>query len=225
MCGRFTLVSDLDLILHRFQLVNSNIEHVQRYNIAPSQMVLSILSDGEERRAEELRWGLIPFWARDKKIGFQMINARAETLTEKPTFKHPFKRQRCLVVADSFYEWKKENGNKTPMRVRLKSGKLFSFAGLWSRWTSTDGDEINSCTIITTRPNELMENIHDRMPVILRPEDEETWLNTSIQEPDLLHHFLEPYDADQMEVYEVSPVVNSPKNCGPECIEPANINP
>lgn len=220
MCGRFTLVSDIDLILHRFNLLYSNADHVPRYNIAPSQQVLAIVSDGEERRLGQLRWSLIPFWAKDAKIGYKMINARAETVAEKATFKHPLKRQRCLIPADSFYEWKKDNDKKTPMRIRLKSGDTFAFAGLWSRWTSPEGEEVCSCTIITTRPNKLMENIHNRMPVILRSEDEDAWLDTSIQDTEFLQQFLNPYDADQMEAYEVSSAVNSPKNAGPECIKP-----
>lgn len=220
MCGRFTLVSDMDLILHRFKLAYTDVEHAPRYNIAPSQQVLAIISDGKERRIGHLKWGLIPHWAKDERIGYKMINARAETLAEKPSFKHLFKRRRCLIPADGFYEWKKENGKKTPMRIRLKSGEPFAFAGLWSRWVSPDGRDVYSCTIVTTRPNRLMETIHDRMPVILRPEGEEVWLDKSIEEPELLHNFLEPYDADEMEAYEVSTIVNSPKHNDPQCIEP-----
>lgn len=221
MCGRFTLVSDMDLILHS-HLMYSNIDYVPRYNIAPSQPVLAIISDGKKRRLGQLKWGLIPFWEKDAKIGYKMINARAETLAEKASFKHPFKRQRCLILADSFYEWKRENGKKIPMRIHLKSGEPFAFAGLWSRWQSSEGEEINTCTIITTRPNSLMEDIHDRMPVILREEDEGTWLDRSIEDTDFLQNLLEPYPAEEMEAYEVSKVVNSPNNDIPACIEPAS---
>lgn len=220
MCGRFTLVSDMDLILHRFNVAYAGVDHIPRYNIAPSQSVLAIISDGKERRIGQLRWGLIPFWAKDAKIGYKMINARAETVAEKVSFKHPFKRQRCLIPADSFYEWKQENGKKVPMRIRLKNGEPFAFAGLWSRWVSPEGEEIHSCTIITTRPNELVKNIHDRMPVILRPEDEDMWLDRTIQEPEFLQQLLKPYEADRMEAYQVSTTVNSPKNDSPECIKP-----
>lgn len=220
MCGRFTLVSNLDLILHRFNVAYADVDHVPRYNIAPSQQVLAIVSDGEKRRMGQLRWGFIPFWAKDMKIGHKMINARAETLSEKASFKHPLKRQRCLIPADSFYEWKRDENKKRPVRVRLKSREPFAFAGLWSRWTSPDGKAIYSCTIVTTRPNSLMEDIHDRMPVILRPEDEEMWLDRTIEEPEMLQQLLKPYDADKMEAYEVSTEVNSPRHDSPECIKP-----
>lgn len=221
MCGRFTLVSPLDLIVYRFKVAYGHrTEHVARYNIAPSQDVLAIINDGQNNRLGKLRWGLIPRWAKDPKIGHKMINARAETLAEKPSFKYSFKRQRCLIPADSFYEWKRAGGRKIPMRIRLKSGELFAFAGLWSRWVSPEGQAIHTCTIITTRPNELMKDIHDRMPVILRKEDEDAWLDPRNQDTEYLRQFLEPYDGKQMEAYEVSTVVNSPKNDGPECIEP-----
>lgn len=220
MCGRFTLVSDLDLILHRFNLLYANVEYVPRYNIAPSQQVLAVVSDSRERRLGQLRWGLIPFWAKDPKIGYKMINARAETVAEKASFKHSFKRQRCLIPADGFYEWKKEGNRKRPMRVRLKSGEPFAFAGLWSRWTSPEGEEVHSCTILTTRPNSLMKNIHDRMPVILRKEDEDVWLDRTVEDPEFLQQLLEPYDADQMDAYEVSTVVNSPKTDSADCVKP-----
>jgi putative SOS response-associated peptidase YedK len=146
-----------------------------------------------------------------------MINARAETLNEKPTFKHPFRRQRCIIPADGFYEWKKTDG-KQPYRIKLKSGELFGFAGLWDRW-ERDGQEVYSCTIITTEPNELMASIHNRMPVILDRKDENDWLNSNIDDTDFLRTFLRPYNEDEMEAYPVSTQVNSPKNNYPSLIE------
>ncbi|WP_044748965.1 SOS response-associated peptidase [Bacillus alveayuensis] len=220
MCGRFTLTIDENKVLDRFNAVKANdFEYVRRYNIAPSQAVLAIVNDGEKNRLGQLRWGLVPFWAKDIKIGYKMINARAETLAEKPAFKHAFKRQRCIIPADGFYEWKKALKGKQPMRIKLKSDEVFGFAGLWDRWKSPEGTVIHSCTIITTEPNELMADIHNRMPVILRKEDEETWLNRSIEDNDLLHDLLKPFPADEMEAYEVSTLVNSPKNDVPELIK------
>lgn len=220
MCGRFTLISPLDVILHRFKLVNNGIDYVPRYNIAPSQQVLAIISDGEERRIGRLRWGLVPYWAKDVKLGYKMINARAETLAEKPSFKRSFQRRRCIIPADGFYEWRQGPDSKQPVRIRLKSKEPFAFAGLWDRWQSEDGDVVTSCTIVTTKANELLRDIHHRMPVILRPQDEAVWLDRTINDTDFLQQLLVPYPTEQMEVYNVSDVVNSAKNEGPECIEP-----
>lgn len=149
-----------------------------------------------------------------------MINARAETVDEKPSFKHNLQRKRCLVVADGFYEWKKEGSTKRPHRITLKSNELFGFAGLWDTWNSPTGDSINSCSIITTTPNELMAEIHDRMPVILSRDSELVWLDQSVVESHFLKSLLVPYPADLMIAYEVSTLVNSPKNNGPECLVP-----
>jgi putative SOS response-associated peptidase YedK len=214
MCGRFTLIADLDQIIQRFNIgfsIDAN-EYMYRYNIAPSQNVLSIVNDGHVNRLGFLKWGLVPSWAKDASIGYKMINARSETLVEKPSFKYPFKRRRCLIIADSFYEWKKEGKKKQPMRIRLKNDKLFAMAGLWERWNGSSGDEITSCTIITTKPNEFMKSIHDRMPVILSREDEKVWLDRSIDDTDLLNHLLAPYPTEKMEAYQVSTEVNSPHN-------------
>ncbi|WP_044748447.1 SOS response-associated peptidase [Bacillus alveayuensis] len=220
MCGRFTLSADEQKILTRFQTVKtSEIAYKQRYNIAPSQNVLAIVNDGQTNRLSQFRWGFIPYWAKDMKIGHKMINARAETLAEKPAFKHAFRKQRCIIPADGFYEWKKTANGKQPMRIKLKSNEVFGFAGLWSRWKAPDGQIVHSCTIITTEPNELMQDIHNRMPVILRKEDEKVWLDQSIEDTYLLQDLLKPYPADKMEAYEVSTLVNSPRNEGPDLIK------
>ena len=222
MCGRFTLTASLAEIAERFDAVYSikPEDFSPSYNIAPSQSVLAVINNGKTNRMGFLRWGLIPPWAKDISIGYKMVNARAETLTEKPSYRQAFYKRRCLIVADSFYEWKQINNQKIPMRILLKSHDLFAMAGLWEHWTSPDGNSIFSCTIITTKPNQLMASIHDRMPVILKPEDEKIWLNPSIRDPHVLKSLLKPYDSERMKAYEVSPLVNSPKNNSPELIQP-----
>ena len=176
-----------------------------------------ILNNGSNQLAL-FRWGLIPFWAKDPSIGHKMINARAETVDEKPSFKTCLQRKRCLIVADGFYEWKKEGSTKRPHRITLKNQELFGFAGLWDAWKSPTGEIVNSCSIITTTPNELMAPIHNRMPVILPREVESVWLDQSIVDSTFLKSLLVPYMADLMIAYEVSAFVNSVKNNGSECL-------
>jgi putative SOS response-associated peptidase YedK len=216
MCGRFSF-SEFDGIGERFLIEPPTLK--PNYNVAPSQDVPVIIYDGSNRLAM-FRWGLIPFWAKDPSIGNKMINARAETVDEKPSFKHSLQRKRCLVLADGFYEWKKEGSTKRPHRISLKNKDLFGFAGLWDTWKSPAGDIINSCSIITTSPNELMAVIHNRMPVILPREVEQLWLDQGITDSHFLKSLLKPYPADLMIAYEVSTLVNSPKNNGPECLAP-----
>ena len=156
----------------------------------------------------------------EEKIGFKLINARAETLVEKPSFRDAYKKRRCLIVADSFYEWKRQDEHsKTPMRIKLKSDELFAMAGIWERWKSPKGNTVFTCTVITTTPNELMQDIHDRMPVILRPEDENIWLNPAINDLQVTNHLLVPLQEHLLEAYEVSNLVNSPKNNSPQLID------
>ncbi|WP_264737287.1 SOS response-associated peptidase [Cytobacillus firmus] len=222
MCGRFTLTATFTEIIDRFDIEASIQEELYNptFNAAPSQSVLAVINDGTRNRLGYLRWGLIPPWSKDLKIGYKMINARAETLTEKTSYRNPYKKKRCLVIADSFYEWKKhDNKTKTPMRIKLKSSDLFAMAGLWEAWKSPDGETIYSCSVITTTPNELVKDIHDRMPVILKPEDEKTWLDTSISDTTNLNDLLKPLPEDLMEAYEVSSLVNSPKNNSPNLIQ------
>ncbi|UYZ01000.1 SOS response-associated peptidase [Peribacillus frigoritolerans] len=220
MCGRFTLFTDIEGIKERFDIQGSFDEEYQfSYNIAPSQSVLSVINDGVRNRLGYLRWGLIPFWAKDEKAGYKMINARAETIAEKASFRNAYKKKRCLIIADSFYEWKKTPERKIPMRIKLKNHAPFGMAGLWESWKSPEGISIYSCSVITTVPNELMTSIHDRMPVILKPEDEKDWLNPSINDPAYLQQYLKSFDSEQMEAFEVSTDVNSTKNNTPNLIQ------
>jgi len=189
------------------------------FNIAPTQPVAVVPNDGRNK-LDFFVWGLIPSWAKDPNIGSRLINARAETLHEKPSFRTAFRRRRCLVLADGFYEWRQAERGKTPMYIRLASGKPFAFAGLWESWNSPDGSNVLSCTIITTQPNELMATIHNRMPVILPEEAYPIWLESSEADPQRLTGLLKPYPAEQMQAYPVSPLVNSPKNDLPELIRP-----
>ncbi len=166
-----------------------------------------------------MRWGLIPLWAKDMSIGSRMINARAETIAEKPSFRNALRRRRCLVLADGFYEWQRVGKSKKPMRIVMRSGEPFAFAGLWETWRDPEGTVIPSCTIITTTPNELLKPIHNRMPVILPRDIEDFWLDESVDDPAALTSVLTPYPDDEMEVYEVSSLVNSVANKGPEVID------
>lgn len=220
MCGRYALYADYATILERFGIEESAVgetEYSPSYNIAPSQRVLAVVNDGVKNRLGYLKWGLVPPWAKDQKIGSKMINARAETAAEKPSFRHAFKKKRCLVIADAFYEWQRTDEGKIPMLVRLKSGKPFAFAGLWETWQSPEGEIVNSCTILTTQANGLMGTIHDRMPVMLSEEGEKLWLDPE-QDPRILEELLKPFDSEEMEAFEVSDAVNSPKHNGPELI-------
>ena len=228
MCGRFTLIS-VGEIEQRFLPTGSGMEIIrerfadsgpERYNIAPTQDVIAITSDGETNTAQFMRWGLVPSWAKDISIGSRMINARSETLAERPSFRSAFRRRRCLVVADSFYEWKRDGRSRIPMRIGLESGELFGFAGLWERWTDPGGRRILSCTIVTTEANEFLAPVHDRMPVILSRDAEPMWLDPDVQDTEALYELLTPYPSDLMSAYEVSTVVNSAANDVPECIAP-----
>lgn len=219
MCGRFTLTVDPQVIQQEFGVQTVAADLKPRYNIAPTQPVAVVVNDGG-RRLEMFRWGFIPFWARDPAIGNRMINARAETVAEKASFKNSLKNRRCLVVADGFFEWRKEAQGKTPFYIRLASGRPFAFAGLWDTWSPKEGDPVRSCTIITTAPNEFMASIHNRMPVILTPAAVDRWLDPDESSPEALQPLLQPYPAELMMGYPVSRVVNSPANDSPVCIEP-----
>ncbi|MBM6617859.1 SOS response-associated peptidase [Bacillus suaedaesalsae] len=222
MCGRFTLYADYRYLVDRFDIEAAIQEELYspNYNVAPSQSVISVINDGEMNRLGKMRWGLIPSFAKDEKIGYKMINARAETLTEKPSFRNAYKKRRCLVLADSIYEWKRLDAKtKQPMRIKLKSDDVFAMAGIWEHWKSPTGDRIFSCSVITTTPNEVVADIHDRMPVILQREDEKNWLNPAISDTDYLNQLLQPFPAEFMEAYEVSSLVNSPRNNSPHLIQ------
>ncbi len=217
MCGRFTITVSLGDLCERFMLEQILIEYMPRFNIAPGQTVPVVIKKGGIQLVP-MKWGLIPFWAKDSSIGNKMFNARGETLTEKPSFARSLQGKRCIIPADGFYEWKREGKTKRPFRITLNDGSVFGFAGLYDRWTSAKGEEIISFTIITTTPNKKMAQIHSRMPAILPQEAESTWLDPDQTDKKLLTSFIRPYPAEQMTLYEVSPLVNSPANDRPDCI-------
>lgn len=217
MCGRYSFNQLAEAIADKFQ-VKEVPEISPRYNIAPTQQVATVLlnSESSERQMKMLRWGLIPSWAKDTKMGAKLINARGETVAEKPAFRAAFKKRRCLILADGFYEWHTQNGEKQPFYFRLENGEPFAFAGLWEHWEKGEGEPIESCTIITTEANELMRPIHDRMPVIIGSKNYEEWLDPERVKTELL----QPYPTEEMIYYPVSTEVNNPKNDRSECIQP-----
>lgn len=215
MCGRYSLIADPEELVRRFEFAGDWRDLQPRHNIAPTQQVLAVVG-GDERRAGLMRWGLIPHWAKERKPGRPLINARVETVAERPAFRAAFKRRRCLVLADGFYEWQRTGETKRPMRIVLESGEPFAFAGLWSVWTDPKGRRIPSCAIITTEANDLLRPIHDRMPVILPREVEEFWLDPDVDDPGALSSLLIPCASEAMDAYQVSPLVNSAANDGPE---------
>jgi putative SOS response-associated peptidase YedK len=223
MCGRFTLTVNPAEVQESFSSFSFPQQFAPRFNIAPTQPVLVIPND-DQNTADFFVWGLIPMWAKDPSIGNRMINARGETLEEKPAFRSSLKYKRCLILADGFYEWKGAEGKKvkTPFFIHMKDRKPFAFAGLWDSWNSPDGSLVKSCTIITTEPNELTGIIHNRMPVILHPRDYAKWLDPSPQTPDQLKPLIKPFPAELMDAYPVSTLVNTPANDRPELVVPAS---
>jgi putative SOS response-associated peptidase YedK len=223
MCGRYTLHHKPEEIEERFDVEPIEEYLSPRYNIAPSQIIPVIrhsLSDDNLREMAGCKWGLIPFWSKDPKIGNKLINAKAETIAEKPSFRQAFAKRRCLIPADGFYEWlKRGKAPSQPFYVRRRDGGLFAFAGLWEVWRTPEGETLETCTIITVEPNELLSKIHNRMAAILKPEDEAVWINPKSEVDDLLR-LLRPYDSDELETIPVSRAVNSPANDSPECITP-----
>lgn len=220
MCGRFVLYSNLEDIRQAFDIQQVRWEPEPSYNIAPTQDVAVVVRREAGNSLEKMRWGLIPSWAKDPKVGSRMINARSETLSEKPSFKRPLKSQRCLVVADGFYEWAKTEHGKVPMFIRSKFGRPFGFAGLYDTWGSPEDEIITSCTIVTTQANDFMQPIHERMPLILRESEEAVWLDPATPHIDEWLAALAAYPSREMEAYEVSRRVNSPQNNSVECIQP-----
>ena len=219
MCGRYTLRTPVDSLVERFKIDEYPSSITPSYNVAPTQEVAAVVEEEEKRKLEVFHWGLIPSWAKDHAIGNKMINARAETVSEKPSFRSAFKKRRCLILADGFYEWQKTESVKQPYHINMEDGSPFAFAGLWEIWKN--GEEIRSCTIITTEANDLMNEIHHRMPVILHPEDYGMWLDPDFDEKELLTSLLQPYPSDEMEAYTVSTRVNKPSNNEPSVVEPA----
>ncbi len=220
MCGRFVRQAGEEEVSQEFEVDPGDFQFKlePRYNIAPGQRAAAILFDGK-RKVDGLQWGLIPFWAKDPKIGYKLINARAETLASKPSFRNSLKKKRCLVVADGFYEWRQEGGKKTPMFVRMRDGRPFAFAGLYDDWKSPEGKNIRTFTIITTSPNKVLAPIHDRMPVILPREAYQAWLGEGGDDGGVLD-LLRPFPEKGMEAYQVSPTVNLPGHDAPDCIQP-----
>ncbi|HNK63572.1 MAG TPA: SOS response-associated peptidase [Anaerolineales bacterium] len=221
MCGRFTLTVDPAELKESFDGYIFPTQFAPRFNIAPTQPVLAIPNDAKNR-ADFFLWGLIPSWSKDPTIANKLINARGETLAEKPSFRGGFKYKRCMILADGFYEWKTNAGekNKTPYFIHMKDRNPFALAGLWDEWHSPDGASVRTCTIITTEPNELMSTLHNRMPVILDPKDYAQWLDPAPQPPDRLQHLIRPFPADRMSAHPVSTLVNKPENDRPELVVP-----
>jgi putative SOS response-associated peptidase YedK len=220
MCGRFTLTQPA-YIAAKFGLDNfAPVEpelYMPRFNVAPTQRIVVIPTSDMQREARSMRWGLIPYWAKDIKIGSNLINARAEGIAIKPAFRDAFESRRCLIPADGFYEWQQTPRGKQPYRIVLATGELFAFAGLWERWRSPDGESIESCCIVTCPPNALTAQFHNRMPVIIAPGDYDTWL---IGTPERALALLKPYPAEEMRAYPVSAKVSSPGNDTPELVDP-----
>ncbi|ALX48977.1 SOS response-associated peptidase [Lentibacillus amyloliquefaciens] len=223
MCGRYTLLADEVEILEEFGIEQSIDDYQLSYNIAPGQNVLAIIHDGKAKRAGYLRWGLVPSWANDEKIGYKMINARSETAHEKPSFKRLMSRKRCLIVADSFYEWRRDGNEKQPKRIRLENRGLFAFAGLWDKWEQ-DGKKLFTCTILTKEANGFMQDIHHRMPIILPKDKQDAWLEAGEQSPEEAHHFLRSLEIENLRAYDVASYVNSAKNNDEDCIAPLAQN-
>ena len=222
MCGRFTLYDNKETLESEFEVDIQTDLFKPSYNIAPTQNSLVIYTKEDQRICTPMRWGLVPFWAKDVKIGYKMINARSETVDEKTSFKKPLKDKRCLVLTNGFYEWEKVDvKTKIPYFIRLKNKKHFAFAGLWENWNK-EGNDLNTFTIITTSANKLMEDIHDRMPVILNKEGRFKWLDPDLKVTSQLKDLLLPYPSEEIEAYKISNFVNSPKNNTPECIEPVD---
>ena len=218
MCGRYTLSDPGQLLVDMNVDAHGAVLH-PRFNIAPTQDVPVIRqADDGSRHLSFLRWGLIPFWAKDPSIGNRMINARSETAAEKPSFKHAMKRRRCLVMTDGFYEWKKVSGGKQPIHIHRPKREPFVFAGLWERWTRGD-QPVESCTVLTTSPSPTVANVHDRMPVILDGDARDFWLDPSVQDPSAFEPLLGPYGG-ALELTPVSKLVNNPRNDSPECLTP-----
>lgn len=223
MCGRFTQRADSKKVAKEFKV--AEVPTVEaRYNIAPTQDILAVYAPGDGRGATFFKWGLVPSWAKDTSMGARLINARSETVAEKPAFRQAFKQRRCIIPADGFYEWQRTDGRKQPFFFHMRDERPFGFAGLWEKWEGEGGRVVNSCTILTTEANEVLQPVHDRMPVILHPEDYELWLNGDARQLDHIKEMLQPYPAREMVGYPVGAAVSSPRNQGAGLIERAAVN-
>lgn len=219
MCGRYTLLRDELEIRQRFDIEKEIAGFHQSYNIAPGQRVLAVIYDGTKRRAGYMRWGLVPSWAKDTKIGYKMINARSETIDEKASFKNLLLRKRCLIIADSFYEWQKTDTRKTPIRFQLPEEGLFAFAGLWDKWQGED-EALFTCTMLTRESNAFMKPIHHRMPIILPEDREDDWISSPFQDKQAVRSFVETLEPEDFMAYPVSNYVNNATHNDAACIEP-----
>lgn len=224
MCGRFALKTPIKNVAKEFGI--EEMPPVEaRYNIAPTQVILSVLQITDERQVKHLKWGLVPSWAKDASMGARLINARSETVAEKPAFREAFQKRRCLIPADGFYEWQRlDSGRKQPFFFRMSDERPFGFAGLWERWQGEEGQLIESCTILTTTANEVLRPVHDRMPVILHHSDYDLWLDEDMRKRDLLKELLQPYPASEMISHPVSTSINSPRSQGAGLIERMTVN-
>ena len=221
MCGRFVGYRSLDELKNIFPIDQSACEVTANYNVAPSQEILAIFNHQGENWLDKFHWGLVPFWAKDPSIGNRMINARAETIAENPSFRNAFKQRRCLIIADGFYEWQGPKGQKQPMFITLCDKKPFAFAGLWETWSKKDPETLyKSCTIITTEACEAVREIHHRMPVIIKPEAYKFWLNPNNQDVNALKNILEKELLTDLVSHPVSKQVNSTRNNDASCIDP-----
>lgn len=218
MCGRFSFAAPAEVVAEVFGLASLP-NWAPRYNIAPSQEVAVIRQEEGERRVALLRWGLVPAWAKEPSVGARLINARAETVAHKPAFRSAFRARRCLVPADGFYEWVSRGGEKTPFYITFTDGRVFAMAGLWERWTG-GSQTLETCTILTTTPNEIVAPLHDRMPVILAPEDYRVWLDPAHPGGEELGPLLQPCPPDGMTAWPVSRWVNDPRHDDPSCRAP-----
>ena len=222
MCGRFTQRKPAKALEEHFGVEVP--ETQPGFNIAPTQNVQAVRGGDDGREAAWLKWGLVPAWAKDASMGARLINARSETVSEKPSFREAFKKRRCIIPADGFYEWRRTERGKQPYFFHMRDDRPFGFAGLWERWEGTEGEVINSCTILTTEANEVLRPVHDRMPVILHPEEYSRWLEAGERERVMLRELLRPYPAEEMAGYTVGTLVNSPANRGAELIAEAPLN-
>lgn len=221
MCGRFTFAISPELLADIFGI--SVLEDLSpRYNISPNQRVLIVRRNGAGNWGSFARWGLIPSWAKDPSIGNRLINARSESVHEKPSFRHAIRYRRCIIPGNGFFEWSNAGGKKQPLYIRMKDDSIMGFAGIWEHWKNPEGETLETCSILTTISNKLIQTIHERMPVILHHEEYNLWLDRKVTDPEKLKPLYQPYPSDLMEMYPVSPLVNSPHNDSPECIEPSN---
>ncbi|MDT3426379.1 putative SOS response-associated peptidase YedK [Paenibacillus forsythiae] len=220
MCGRYTITVSMEELMRIYNTPDMTIvNYAPKYNAAPTQYIPAVIGSGPGNRIGQLRWGLVPSWAKDDKSGGKMINIRAETLTSKPSFRRLLSSRRCVIPADGFYEWQNLGSAKQPMRILMRDGSVFSMAGIYDIWVDTEGKKLATCSIITTEPNELTAEIHNRMPVILRPEAVDPWLDRSNQDADRLAKLLKPYDPGEMRAYPVSAKVGNVRNDSRDLID------